>query len=83
MSCADKLSQTNNVLGRLLAQGSEDSAILSEIYLRAYAREPAEAENKTLSQYLASERAAGRERRKILEDVLWAVINSKEFQLNY
>ncbi|MSO24282.1 MAG: DUF1553 domain-containing protein, partial [Acidobacteria bacterium] len=78
----EQIESEDNVLGRLLARGVEDLAIVSEIYLRAYAREPGETERKTVSHFLASERAGGRERRKILEDVLWAVINSKEFQLN-
>lgn len=77
-----QIEAEENVLGQLLARGLDDSAILCEIYLRAYAREPGESERRVLSDHLASGRAAGRARRKVLEDVLWAVINSKEFQLN-
>lgn len=77
-----QIEADENVLGQLLARGLDDSAILSEIYLRAYAREPGESERKALSDHLASGRSVGQPRRKVLEDVLWVVINSKEFQLN-
>jgi hypothetical protein len=79
----EEVEVEENRLGELLAQGKEDSDIVSEIYLRAYAREPTETEKKALFSYLVTAQRAGRARRTILEDILWTVINSKEFQLNY
>jgi len=79
----EEVETDENDLGKSLGEGKDDIDIVSEIYLRAYAREPTEAERKTLSRYLVAGRAAGRARRSVLEDILWTVINSKEFQLNY
>jgi hypothetical protein len=79
----EEVETDENDLGKSLAEGKDDIDIVSEIYLRAYAREPTGAERKTLSRYLVAGRAAGRARRSVLEDILWTVINSKEFQLNY
>jgi hypothetical protein len=79
----EEVEVEENRLGQLLAQGKEDADILSDIYLRAYARDPTETEKKALFSYLVTEERAGRTRRTILEDILWTVLNSKEFQLNY
>jgi len=79
----EDVESEENILGRLLAQGRDDLDIASKIYLTAYSRQPSDAEMKTLSRYLASEHSGTRGRRELLEDILWTVINTKEFQLNY
>jgi len=81
-SVSKKVAASDNVLGRLIEEGLDDRAVVEEIYLRASSRRPTEAQWAKLSSYLESERAAGRDRRRALEGVLWAVLNSKEFQLN-
>ena len=82
-SLRDKVEAEENLLGRLLTQAKQDLEIVSEIYERAYSRLPGENEKRSIQEYLASEQAAGRDRRRILENFLWAVLNSKEFQLNH
>jgi hypothetical protein len=66
-----------------LALGVTNEEIVSEIYERAYSRLPSDRERKALQEFMAAERAAGRERRHILENFLWAILNSKEFQMNH
>ena len=79
----DKIEASDNVLGKLIADGSSDAEIAAEIYERAYSRAPTVQERETLARFLSDEAATGRGRRRALENVLWAVLNSKEFQLNY
>ena len=78
-----KVEARANVVGELVAQGFGDRQIVETIYERAYARLPTAAEIGRISDFIANESAAGRGGRRALENVLWAVLNSKEFQLNH
>ena len=82
-SLRDKVEVEGNVLSELLGQDLGDDQVLAGIYERAYARSPTEAELSRITNFIASERTAGRSRRRAFENVLWAVLNSKEFQLNH
>ena len=57
--------------------GKSDTEMLEEFYLAALCRPPAAAESKKLLAYLA----ALPDRRAAWEDVLWALLSSKEFLL--
>jgi hypothetical protein len=72
-----KLCDPGNRIGQLLAAGKRDDEILDEIYLAALCRYPRSGERRALLSHLR----AKRDRRSGLEDVLWAVLNSKEFLL--
>lgn len=79
---ADKAASDDGRLAGWIEAGLDDERILERIYLRAYARPPNSAERNRLTAYLEAESAAGRERRRALENALWAVLNAKEFQMN-
>ena len=79
----DKIEARGNVVGKLIGAGSSDAEIAAEIYERAYSRPPTEREQETVARFFTDEQAAGRGRRRALENFLWAVLNTKEFQLNY
>ena len=79
----DKVESEDNILGKRMAEARGDSEIVEEIYERAYARPPTEGERDSLTAFIASELEAGRGRRRALENILWAVLNSKEFVLNH
>lgn len=79
----EKVEAEHNILGRLLAQGLTDEQIASHLFERAYARLPTPPDLERVEGFLESERMAGRDRRRAFENVLWAVVNSKEFQLNH
>ena len=70
-----RLSDDKNRLRRLMNGGKTDREIVEECYLAALCRAPTEAESTKALAYIASHP----ERDKALEDVLWAVLNSKEF----
>lgn len=79
----DKIEARGNILGKLLEQGLSDEQVTETIYERAYARPARPTERDRIAAFIAAERSAGRGRRRALENVLWAVLNSKEFQLNH
>jgi hypothetical protein len=71
------VSESDNRLGRLLKAGKSNREIIDELFLASLCRPPREAERSALVARV--ERAA--DRRGALEDVLWALLNSKEFLL--
>jgi hypothetical protein len=76
-----KIEDKNNILAGL--ENLPDAEIVRMLYERAFARQPSTSEVGSVVEYLTSERAAGRTRRKALEGLLWATLVSKEFQLNH
>jgi hypothetical protein len=71
----EKLRNSNNHIGKLLAKKASESAMLGDLYMTALSRPPNEAETKLALAHVAK----GPDKRKSWEDVQWALINSKEF----
>jgi hypothetical protein len=71
------LGEPDNRLGRLLASGRPIPEVIDELYLAALCRRPHTEERRRASELV--ERA--RDRRAALEDVLWGLLNAKEFLL--
>ncbi len=70
--------------------GLSDSKILDHLFLSAYSRYPADAEKQPMLAALHKARTVTgspdvqREaRRQALEDMMWALLTSKEFLFNY
>jgi hypothetical protein len=76
---------TNNGRADLLSKGTQpESEKLRELYLAAFAREPREDEIKIAHDYLAKYGTGSpTATRRAYEDVLWALINTKEFLYNH
>ena len=70
-----KVRDPNNRLGKLLAAKASDTERLTDLYYAALARPPFEDEQKVALAHVA--KAA--DKRKAWEDVLWALINTREF----
>ncbi|MBS0260806.1 MAG: DUF1553 domain-containing protein [Planctomycetes bacterium] len=82
----EKLKAPDNVLKRWIDEKLTDSEIVDRIYLGALSRFPAPAEKERLVAALAEavagaadDTAKATARRETLEDLLWAVLTSKEF----
>jgi hypothetical protein len=71
----DKIRNSNNRLGKLMAKKLDGKQMLSELYLAALSRPPADGEVKAALAHVAK----NADKRKAWEDVQWAVLNSKEF----
>jgi hypothetical protein len=71
------LSAPDNRIGRLLAQGKSSAEIIEELYLASLCRSPSAQEVNAACALV--ERSANR--RGALEDVLWGLLNAKEFLL--
>jgi hypothetical protein len=71
------VKDADNRLGKMLAAGKSDTEMLDEFYLAALSRRPTEAESRKLLAYVDE----AKDRRAAWEDVLWALLNSKEFLL--
>jgi hypothetical protein len=74
-----KLESSSNRIAARLAARTSDSDLLGEIYLIAVCREPTSAERTALCAHIAG----ARDRRIGWEDVVWALLNSKEFLLRH
>jgi hypothetical protein len=71
------IAEPDNRLGKMLQAGKANDEILEELFLASLCRLPGNPERTALLERI--ERAANR--RETLEDVLWGLLNSKEFLL--
>jgi hypothetical protein len=70
-----KLAVKDNRVGRLLAKNATDEEILNDLVLATLSRMPKEMERKNAFDHVR--KAANK--RQAWEDVLWALLNTKEF----
>jgi hypothetical protein len=68
------------VVERLVAAGKKDEEIITELFLRVFGRMPAAVEAKSITAAIAADPS---NRRIVLEDAFWALMNSKEFYFNH
>lgn len=84
-----KLSDANGYVALFQKIGLSDARVLDQLSLSAYGRYPAAEEKKTMLEALAKTRggatpeAAKENRRQGLEDLVWAMLTSKEFLFNH
>lgn len=71
------IEKTDNRLGKLMSAGRGNEEIVEDLYLACLCRLPTTVEKATLLARIER----GTNRRQALEDVLWGLMNSKEFQL--
>ena len=74
-----KLTHADGRLSRWLASEKSDSEILEEMFLSTLSRRPAPNEKDRLITRIAS----SKNRRETLEDILWAILNAREFVFNH
>src|SRR6266545_1331715 len=86
----EKLADDKGVAARLAADTKRsDDEKLRELYLAAYAREPAGKEATLAKEYIGRKTTTKEEKealpgkRQAYEDIVWALINTKEFLFNH
>lgn len=75
----DRLASKDGRVARLLAAGTPNVGIIENLYLAALSRFPTE--DEALESLISFGRA--KDRRQEAEDLLWALLNSKEFLFNH
>jgi hypothetical protein len=73
----EMLADADNQVGKLLAAGKSDREIVEELYLAALSRRPTVEELAKLTGFVGK----AKDRRAAVEDVVWGLVNSKEFLL--
>jgi hypothetical protein len=74
-----KIASGNGRIALLLNAKKKDAEIVEELYLLAFGRLPRSEEQRNVLAYVASET----DRKAAFEDVLWAILNTKEFLFNH
>lgn len=73
----EMLADKENRIGKQIAAGKPNPAIIEEFYLAALCRPPLPAERDAAVAILAR----SKDRRAALEDIVWGLVNAKEFLL--
>ena len=71
----NKLRDNNGRINQLIAGMKSNEEIITELYLSALSRKPVEGEMAAAVKHVTG----AADRRLALEDVGWAILNSKEF----
>jgi hypothetical protein len=74
---AHMLAEPDNRIGALIKAGKSDDQVVTELYWSALTRPPTVEERSAMVNHVQD----SKDRRKGLEDVLWAILNAKEFVL--
>ncbi|HEV7224394.1 MAG TPA: DUF1553 domain-containing protein, partial [Pirellulales bacterium] len=75
----NKIGAKDGAIDRMLADKHSPEKIIEELYLGAFARLPTDAERTRAAAFIAEQK----DPRPALEDLLWALVNSKEFIFNH
>jgi hypothetical protein len=71
--------QAGNLVGRRLAEKKPPAEVLDELYVRCFSRKPTPQEKARLEALVAAEP----DKKKALDDIFWALLNSREFMFNH
>lgn len=74
-----QITTADNQVGKWLSDKKPTKAIIDELYWSAFARNPSDDERSALAKYCE----IAPDRRAALEDVVWSVLNAKEFLLQH
>ena len=76
----NKINNSDRVR-RLSQAGKSDAEVIDEIYLISVSRLPTDDEKQKMTAYLSSKDKGARQ--QAVRDVMWAVLNTKEFMFNH
>ena len=75
--------EQGGLVKRMIAENKTPEQIIEEIYVRSFTRKPTAEETKQLMAQVAAVGEDKAQRELVLNDVFWAVLNSKEFMFNH
>ena len=73
-----RIRSDNGRAARLAKSDLSATEITNELYLAIYSRKPTEAERNYATNYIE---VAGEKRRGAIEDLMWAMLNTPEFNI--
>ena len=76
---SDKISNQQSRLEQLLSKGASDDGIIEQLYLAAFCRFATLEEQSTLKDMIVR----GSSRKAAFQDLLWALMSSREFAYNH
>ncbi len=68
-----------NLIGKRQAEKKTQAQVIEELYIRCLSRKPTAKETATLDALIAAEP----DKKKALDDVFWALLNTREFMFNH
>jgi len=71
----DKIASKSGRIAQEIEAKKTDDEIITDIYLRALSRRPTDSELATARQFVSETP----NRKEVLEDLLWSIVNSKQF----
>jgi hypothetical protein len=78
-----KVKSNDGRLAQLLKSGKTDAELMDTLMLLALTRLPKESERASFTTHLANRRAEAGGRTEAFEDLMWALLNTKEFVFNH
>lgn len=72
-----KIKSTGGALSQWVAETSDDSELLDTVFLTLLGRLPSTSQRDELLRWMATE-----DRLEVMQDLVWALLNSKEFAFN-
>jgi len=75
----NKIADGNGRVAKLMKDKKPVAEVIEELYLTAYSRRPTTAEAARITTYINT----ADNKPKAIEDVLWVLLNSKEFMFNH
>ena len=74
------VEQQGKIIADALAAKKSPQDIITDLYIRCLSRKPTAEEMKQFEGHLSAE---GANQTQILEDIFWALLNSREFLFNH
>lgn len=77
-----KLAKTESRVARLIAAGADNARLVDELFLVTFSRWPNDRERQVIVESIAAAGDAPNARNEAIHDLVWALLNSKEFTFN-